>query len=720
MNKIYSTIIIGILIISGYTVIGLPNSNYNKENITFNFSNLNMIDNNEFISLELEGTNSVFVKKDNYILPTYEKTIQFPFGTEIIEVKGTPDNIKSKYTEKEVKISPDPVLIGDLEYTFNNDNKIDKTIISINTWLDYKIGTGISGNERYLFLKITTYPIHYMPLENKIEWTENINVEIKYNLPENPLILDDDYSLLILSPSEFSDELNDLVNHKIARNISTNLVTLEEIYAGNIFPIQGRDNPEKIKYFIKNSIEEWGITSVLLVGGSEKFPTRETHVRVNSDDSEIFVSDLYYADIYNETFEFSSWDSNENNDFAEYDWGTSRLKDEVDLFPDVYIGRLACVDSSQVITSVNKIINYETNKAYTQDWFTNLVAVGGDSFPGDDKEILEGEMVNNKIIEIMDGFIPKSLNVTNGILSKANPTGVSSINDAINLGCGFVDFSGHGNTNVWATHPHENENIWLPTPTGNYKNSNVIFGLTNFERLPIVITGACSVGKFNQNDNCFSWSFIANPDGGGIASCGATALGYAYIGEWVTSGLIEGMTIKMFEAYKDGATTFGEMWANALNKYISTRMDAGDYKTVEEWQAFGDPTLSIAAQSLQPEKPEPPEGPTSAGVNEEHTYTAITTDPNGDQIYYLFDWGDESYSGWIGPFESGEIAETSHNWEDRGEYEIRVKAKDEHGVQSEWSDPLPISMPIIKNNNIFMNILKLFPIIYSLINHSTF
>ncbi len=719
MKKSYSIILIGILIISGYGAVGLPNNDYDEKNIHFNFSNINIVENNEFISLKLDGTNSVLVKKDHYVIPIYEKTIQFPIGTEIKEIKCTPQNIYNKYTEKEVIISPDPVIIG--EKAFDSIN-YDNNAISINHWFDYKIGTGIQNNERILFIKITTYPIHYLPLENKIEWTENIEVEIKYNLPESQILFNDDYSFLIITPSEFSNELNDLVNHKISRNISTNLVTLEEIYAGNIFPVEGRDEPEKIKYFIKNSIETWGITSVLLVGGSEKFPTRSTHIKVSSSDTEIFVSDLYYADIYNETFEFCNWDSNENDDFAEYDWGTSRLKDDVDLFPDIYIGRIACVDSDQVITSVNKIIDYETNVAYTLDWFTNLVAVGGDSFPGDDNEILEGEMVNNEVIDIMEGFIPKSLNVTNGVLSKANPTGVTSINNAINEGCGFVDFSGHGNTNVWATHAHENDNIWLPTPTGNYKNSNIVYDLTNIDKLPIIITGACSVGKFNQNDNCFSWSFVANPNGGGIASCGATALGYAYIGEWVTYGLIEGITIKMFEAYKDGAITFGEMWANSLNNYISPGMDATDYKTIEEWQAFGDPTLSIAAQSLQPEKPNPPEGPTSASIKEEHTYTAITTDPDGDQIFYLFDWGDGEFSGWVGPYDSNQIGDASHIWTDRGDYEIRVKAKDDHGVQSEWSDPLPISMPKIKifYNNIFLNLLEKFPKIFSLLNELYF
>jgi len=172
----------------------------------------------------------------------------------------------------------------------------------------------------------------------------------------------------------------------------------------------------------------------------------------------------------------------------------------------------------------------------------------------------------------------------------------------------------------------------------------------------------------------------------------------------------------MFESYNNGAITFGEMWVNAINNYISTRMDSADYKTIEEWQPFGDPTLSIGSQSLQPDKPDPPDGPITAKINEEHTYTAVSSDPEGEQIYYLFEWGDGEYSGWIGPYDSNQTGEASHTWTAKNNYEIRVKVKDIHGVQSEWSDPLQISMPKIKilRNNIINNILKNFPNIFSI------
>jgi hypothetical protein len=715
MKKIYSILFIGVLIISGYGVFAYPDEIIRQDNITIKFTEFNLIEEENFISVELKGTNSFFIKKDYYIMPTNQKTITFPVGTKILNVECKTGQIFNEYSAKEPMISPDPILISSVK-DFDVNTQTNKQGISFDDWFDYRIGTGIRGSERYLILKIQTFPVHYNSNEQILSWTDSIDIIIDYQLPEKNIQFNDEYMFLILSPSEFEDNLQELVNHKISRNIPTNLVTLEEIYAGSIFPVEGRDDQEKIKYFIKNAIDNWGITSVLLIGGIDKFPARETHIKVSNSDSEIFVSDLYYADIYNETYEFSSWDSNENDNFAEYNWGSNRLTDDVDLMPDIQIGRLACIDSSQVITSVNKIINYENNKAYTQDWFTNLIVVGGDSFPGDDDEILEGEVVNNRVIQIMDGFISTSLNATNGVLSKISPTGVASISNAINDGAGFVDFSGHGNTQVWATHPHENENVWLPTPTGNYKSGDISV-LNNDEKLPIVVTGACSVGKYNRDENCFSWMFVANPNGGGIASFGATALGYAYIGSWVTYGLVERIAINMFSAYRNGATTVGEMWLNGIDDYITSGMDAGDYKTLEEWQLFGDPTLAVSEASQKPEKPNPPEGPASARVREDQTYTAITTDPDGDKIYYLFDWGDGELSGWIGPYNSGQSAESSHIWDTRGDYEIRVKAKDDHGVQSEWSDPLPISMA--KNNLILnhrlSNLFEKFPEILTII-----
>jgi hypothetical protein len=100
-----------------------------------------------------------------------------------------------------------------------------------------------------------------------------------------------------------------------------------------------------------------------------------------------------------------------------------------------------------------------------------------------------------------------------------------------------------------------------------------------------------------------------------------------------------------------------------------------------------------------PEKPATPNGPTSGETGTEYTYTTSTSDPDGEQVYYWFDWGDDTNSGWLGPYDSGEEISETHTWDSKGSFEIKVKAKDTKGIQSEWSDPLPISMP--KSDSLF-------------------
>jgi hypothetical protein len=93
-----------------------------------------------------------------------------------------------------------------------------------------------------------------------------------------------------------------------------------------------------------------------------------------------------------------------------------------------------------------------------------------------------------------------------------------------------------------------------------------------------------------------------------------------------------------------------------------------------------------------PNMPETPSGPTSGQAGEVYTYTTRTIDIDGDQVYYMFDWGDGTNSGWVGSFNSGATASTSHTWT-KGNYQIKVKAKDVPGLESDWSPSLPISMP---------------------------
>jgi hypothetical protein len=99
-----------------------------------------------------------------------------------------------------------------------------------------------------------------------------------------------------------------------------------------------------------------------------------------------------------------------------------------------------------------------------------------------------------------------------------------------------------------------------------------------------------------------------------------------------------------------------------------------------------------------PNVPSRPIGPTKGKLNEECEYYTEATDPEGDQIFYSFAWGDGTISNWIGPFNSGETISVNKSWANKGSYTIFVKAKDIYGHQSPWSDPLIVRIPKIKES----------------------
>jgi len=103
--------------------------------------------------------------------------------------------------------------------------------------------------------------------------------------------------------------------------------------------------------------------------------------------------------------------------------------------------------------------------------------------------------------------------------------------------------------------------------------------------------------------------------------------------------------------------------------------------------------VNIVKENNPPNKPEKPTGPAAGKPGVSYTYTSSAVDPDGDNVYYWFDWDDGTSSGWKGPYNSGATVSVSHVWSSAGTYQVRVKAKDIHGEESPWSDPLSVSMP---------------------------
>ncbi len=115
---------------------------------------------------------------------------------------------------------------------------------------------------------------------------------------------------------------------------------------------------------------------------------------------------------------------------------------------------------------------------------------------------------------------------------------------------------------------------------------------------------------------------------------------------------------------------------------------------------------NMDAPPTTPRTPDAPHGPDDGITDIEYTFSATTTDCDGDQIYYMFDWGDGEDSGWEGPYNSGDTGNASHVWKEEGSFEVRVKAKDEYDRESNWSEPHTITIIVILGPIIEVDITK--------------
>ena len=588
----------------------------------------------------VNGADYYTMDKGAPAMPVAVKTFTFPFNTEISKVDCDVSGISTHTLNKKIAPSVGAVRMDSHIVEVKENSKIYASDEPYpQKWFDYRIGVGMQDGEHVVFLTVEVHPVRYFPASNIMESAEGIEINIEFE--EKQSSFPDTYDLLIITPEKFSDALQPLVEHKESHGIKTILETTESVYQSS----NGRDDAEKIKYFIKNAMEEWGIKYVLLVGGmkgqrmnSWYVPVRYSHLDDNSSWEASYASDLYYADIYK--YEdgkpvFEDWDSNGNGIFGE--WNLNK-EDILDLYPDVYVGRLPCRYKFEVETMVNKIINYE-NTAYGHDWFKKMVVIGGDSFEDNIPEIgtdyIEGQVETEYALSFMDGFEHTRIWVEGGDIEFTPENAQNTLSE----GEGFVYFSGHGNPASWATHPHNDFNTWIDFSLKNIRNLN------NGDKLPVLVVGGCHNSQFNvsifkfleegiwayykgdMSPECWGWLFTRNANGGSIATIGNTGLGYGTVGDGpvdeIPDSVPDGipdciqylggwMETHFFEVYNhQGKDVLGETWGRTVTDYLNkfpinwasnwadnpNTADLVNCKTVQEWVLFGDPSLKIGGYS---------------------------------------------------------------------------------------------------------------------------
>lgn len=626
MRKLFLLMIVGFLILSGLGAVAVNNGATYSVKIVGDsvvVSEPVIKDSGQYVTVSLGEATSSLVNSGKPMLPIVTRVFTFSFGTKISHVDVSFSDAKEMALSKEVQPAPELLPMG--EKVANE--QIKDTIVYGSTDLypassySYTTGAGLDGKEHVIYLAVQCYPVRYSPAKNMIYYSENAEIQVTYKEPANPAVFSDQYDLIIISPSEFSNALQPLIAHKNSKGVNTTLKTTEDIYS----QYSGRDEAEKIKYFIKDAIETLGVDYVLLAGSVDKLPIRTTWFFTRWHQhygNETVLSDLYFADIYDANGDFCSWDSNGNGLYGEIYENCPGVNDTVDLYPDVNIGRIPCEKVSELNTVVDKIIHYETG-TYGKNWFKNIILVGGDTFPYPESPGNEGEQKNLITESIMSDFTPTKL------WTSDNTFHAWRLNLAINRGAGFIDYSGHGFEMGVATHP-PNSTAWRGYHTNN------LLGALNGYKLPIIFFDACLTASldFNWSDfidiikpsevtsypsletfgskstqeilgeqivgspgtlplgdklfPCFAWCFVKKSAGGAIATIGATRTAFG--------GIYSGcgyLSLQYYSAYASSETV-SQMLTKAQIAYINNlEKDFGTYFTIEEFILIGDPSLKI-------------------------------------------------------------------------------------------------------------------------------
>ena len=406
---------------------------------------------------------------------------------------------------------------------------------------------------------LQVFPFDYNPVQHQLKVYRSLTVRVSYNAPytaqtarkncaefnevyQNFFLnyersryttIEESGEILIITPAQFVDAMQPYVTWKIKNGYPTTMVTLEEV---------GNSNTA-VKNYITNFYNEHNLAFVVIVGDGNLFP-------YFTKDGE--VSDNFYTEIVG--------------------------NDEV---PDIILGKISAENATHVTTQVNKFIQYEENPEQTSHLATFL-GIASSEGPGEDDEYDYEHIrnIDNKLqaftytngYELFDGD-------QGGLDASGNPT-AANVSTAVNSGVGIITYCGHGNVTLWGT---------------TYFSNTEINTLTNYHKLPFIISTACLNGSY-VNQTCFAEAWLrATKDG---QPTGAVSTVMSTMSQpWRPPMVGQDEMIRLLTGSEDTPVkrTFGGIVFNGLAKMhdLYPTTSSQGLQTMRTWVIFGDPTLQV-------------------------------------------------------------------------------------------------------------------------------
>lgn len=354
----------------------------------------------------------------------------------------------------------------------------------------------------------------------------------------------DDVDMVVISSNALLANWNAFSSWKNKKGVITELVSTEYIYAN--YP--GSDNPARIRAFIRDYVENKGLTAVLLGGDSEVIPPRYTHLWIEeSTIVDDIPTDLYYADLD------WSWDGNGNGVYGE-------MGDTVDLLQDVLVGRAPVDNATHIAVFTHKDTMFEKHPDTTA--LRKLLLPSEMLFPP-----WHGEHINDLIAECFSDM--------GWQVSKCVDPGYGAILDSLNHGFQFCHSSTHGSVNTISV----------------FSDSDIP-AMTNGTKYDIMTAISCMPGYFDYPGyECLAESLLNYPAGGCVAAWLNARYGLGYPPAMGPSDMLD---LGFFRSVAQGVPTLGAATAVAKNAIRDLAVAQAPIRWCDFCLTlFGDPTLPV-------------------------------------------------------------------------------------------------------------------------------
>ena len=367
----------------------------------------------------------------------------------------------------------------------------------------------------------------------------------------------DIYEYVIITTDNFAGDFQPLADWKTQKGVKASIISTSWIYDN----YDGIDNAEKVRNFIKDYYQNHGTLWVLLGGDTNFVPYREAFAfdcEFGAYWHNFLPCDLYFSDLD------GTWDDNGNEVYGE-------LEDNIDMYPDVFVGRASVETSAEAVAFVDKILTYEKNPPvdYQLDMMFLASVLWNDPYTdsGLSKNFID------------DAYVPDRFDPITKLYQSMGNLFYEDVMLNLNEGQHIVNHNGHAWYSVMCI-------------GGDHLYNSDMDALNNSPAFSIWLTIGCWPAAFDYN--CIAEHWINNPNGGGVAFIGNSRYGWGSPGNPIY-GYSDTFDQEFYnQLYVENIHSIGMTMSLAKSVYVPYARNENVFRWCEyEINLLGEPEMPV-------------------------------------------------------------------------------------------------------------------------------